>query len=54
MAEKKLRFKVMLEGKEGSSVAWLNAPFDVPETFGTRGRVSRSAGRSMDFPFGRR
>jgi hypothetical protein len=40
MAEKKLRFKVRLEGKEGSSVAWLNAPFDVPETFGTRARIA--------------
>lgn len=40
MAEKKLRFRVKLEGKEGSSVAWLNAPFDVPETFGTRARVA--------------
>ncbi len=39
MRTKKLRFKVKLEGKPGSSVAWLNAPFDVPETFGTRARV---------------
>jgi hypothetical protein len=39
MAEKKLRFKVKLESVPGSSAAWLNAPFDVPETFGTRARV---------------
>jgi hypothetical protein len=39
MAEKKLRFKVKLEGVPGSSAAWLNAPFEVPETFGTRARV---------------
>jgi len=39
MAEKKLRFKVKLEGVEGTVVAWLNAPFDVQKTFGTRARV---------------
>ncbi|HUD67805.1 MAG TPA: YdeI/OmpD-associated family protein [Candidatus Sulfotelmatobacter sp.] len=39
MAAKKLRFKVKLEGVEGTAVAWLKAPFDVPETFGTRARV---------------
>ena len=50
MAEKKLRFKVMLEGKEGSSVAWLNAPFDVPETFGTRARIA-VRGTINGFPF---
>ena len=53
MAEKKLRFKVMLEGKEGSSVAWLNPPFDVPETFGTRARIA-VCGTINGFPFGRR
>jgi Domain of unknown function (DUF1905)/Bacteriocin-protection, YdeI or OmpD-Associated len=36
---KKLKFTVKLEGK-GSSVAWLNAPFDVEEVFGTRARVA--------------
>jgi Domain of unknown function (DUF1905) len=36
---KKLEFTVRLEGKEGSSVAWLNAPFDVVKVFGTRARV---------------
>ncbi|HLV89246.1 MAG TPA: YdeI/OmpD-associated family protein [Candidatus Sulfotelmatobacter sp.] len=39
MAEKKLRFKIKLEGKEGSSVAGLIFPFDIVETFGTRARV---------------
>src|SRR5215472_12827729 len=39
MAERKLRFKVKLEGVEGTGVAWLNAPFDVAQTFGTRARV---------------
>lgn len=36
---KKLEFVVELEGKEGSSVAALKAPFDVQEIFGTKGRV---------------
>lgn len=36
---KKLEFTVKLEGKERSSVAWLNAPFDVEKQFGTRARV---------------
>jgi len=35
---KKLEFTVKLEGK-GTSVAWLNAPFDVVKIFGTRARV---------------
>ena len=35
---KKLEFTVKLEGK-GTSVAWLNAPFDVVKVFGTRARV---------------
>ena len=39
MVEKPLRFKVKLEGVEGTALAWLNAPFDVVETFGTRARV---------------
>jgi len=39
MPEKKLRFKVKLEGQEGSSVAWMNAPFNVPATYGTKARV---------------
>lgn len=39
MNNKKLRFKIKLEGKDGSEVAGLIAPFDVFETFGTRARV---------------
>jgi hypothetical protein len=50
MAEKKLRFKVRLEGEEGTSVAWMNAPFDVPKTFGTRARVPVK-GTINGFPF---
>lgn len=50
MAEKKLRFKVKLQGEEGSSVAWMDAPFDVPETFGTKARVPVS-GTINGFPF---
>jgi hypothetical protein len=50
MAEKKLRFKVKLEGEGGNSTAWLNAPFDVPETFGTRARVP-VRGTINGFPF---
>ena len=36
---KRLKFKVKLEGMEGSSVAGLSAPFDVQKTFGTKARV---------------
>ena len=50
MPAKKLQFKVRLEGEPGSSVAWLNAPFDVPETFGTRARVP-VCGTINGFPF---
>lgn len=50
MAEKKLRFKVKLEGQEGSSVAGFRAPFDVVETFGTRARVP-VRGTVNGFPF---
>jgi hypothetical protein len=50
MAEKRLRFTVRLEGKEGSSVAWMNAPFDVPATFGTKARVP-VRGTINGFPF---
>lgn len=39
MAEKTLRFKVKLEGQEGSSAAGLIFPFDIMETFGTKARV---------------
>ena len=50
MAEKKLKFKVTLIGREGSSVAGLIPPFDVPATFGTRARV-RVRGTINGFPF---
>jgi len=50
MAEKKLRFKVKLEGQEGSSVAGFSAPFDVVKTFGTRARVP-VRGTISGFPF---
>lgn len=50
MANKKLRFAVKLQGKTGSSIAWLDAPFDVPETFGTRARVP-VRGTINGFPF---
>jgi hypothetical protein len=46
---KKLQFTVKLEGK-GTSVAWLNAPFDVVKTFGTRARVP-VRGTINGFPF---
>jgi hypothetical protein len=39
MAEKKLRFKAKIEGKEAGVVAAIIPPVDVPEYFGTRGRV---------------
>jgi hypothetical protein len=47
---KKLEFNVKLEGKESSSVAWLNAPFDVIKVFGTRARVP-VRGTINGFPF---
>jgi hypothetical protein len=47
---KKLEFTVKLEGKDGSSVAWLNAPFDVEKLFGTRARVP-VRGTIDGFPF---
>lgn len=50
MAQKKLRFDVKLEGEAGNSAAWLNAPFDVQETFGTRARVA-VRGTINGFPF---
>ena len=39
MAEKTLRFKIKLEGQEGSSAAGLIFPFDIMEVFGTKARV---------------
>lgn len=50
MAEKKIKFKVSLEGQEGSSVAGFSAPFNVMETFGTRARVP-VRGTINGFPF---
>lgn len=47
---KKLEFSIKLEGKAGSSVAWMNAPFDVPQLFGTRARVP-VRGTINGFPF---
>lgn len=47
---KKIEFTVNLEGKEGSAVAWLNAPFDVVKVFGTRARVP-VRGTINGFPF---
>ena len=45
----KLEFTVKLDGK-GTSVAWLNAPFDVVKVFGTRARVP-VRGTINGFPF---
>ena len=39
MAEKQLRFKARIQGKEAGVVAAITPPVDVPEHFGTRGRV---------------
>lgn len=39
-AEKKLRFRARLVGKEAGVVAAITPPVDVPEYFGTRGRVA--------------
>lgn len=50
MPGKKLRFTVKLEGVEGTALAWLNAPFDVVATFGTRARVP-VRGTINGFPF---
>jgi hypothetical protein len=47
---KKLEFTAKLEGQAGSSVAWLNAPFDVVKVFGTRARVP-VRGTINGFPF---
>jgi len=47
---KKLKFKIKLDGMEGSSVAALSFPFDVEETFGTRARVP-VRGTINGFPF---
>src|SRR5579863_9216368 len=46
---KKLEFTVKLEGR-GTSVSWLNPPFDVVKVFGTRARVP-VRGTINGFPF---
>jgi hypothetical protein len=46
---KKLEFTVKLEGR-GTSVSWLNPPFEVVEVFGTRARVP-VRGTINGFPF---
>lgn len=50
MAEKKLRFTVKLVVQQGTSATGFYAPFDVPETFGTRARVP-VRGTINGFPF---
>ena len=46
---KKLEFTVKLEGR-GTSMSWLNPPFDVVKVFGTRARVP-VRGTINGFPF---
>lgn len=50
MAQEKLRFKAKIQGKEAGVVAAITPPVDVPETFGTRGRVP-VRGTINGFPF---
>jgi hypothetical protein len=50
MPEKKLRFRVKITGKEMSAVSAIIPPIDVPEIFGTRGRVPVK-GTINGFPF---
>jgi Domain of unknown function (DUF1905)/Bacteriocin-protection, YdeI or OmpD-Associated len=50
MAEKKLRFRVKIEGKEAGVVSAITPPIEVPETFGTGGRVP-VRGTINGFPF---
>jgi hypothetical protein len=47
---RKLKFRARLGGQEGSSVAALNAPFDVKKVFGTIARVP-VRGTINGFPF---
>lgn len=47
---KKLEFTAKLEGEQRSSAAWMNAPFDVMQVFGTRARVP-VRGTINGFPF---
>ena len=46
----KIKFKVKLDGMEGSEVAALSVPFDVEKMFGTRARVA-VRGTINHFPF---
>lgn len=50
MAEKKLRFRVKIAGKEAGVVAAITPPVDVIEWFGTRARVP-IRGTINGFPF---
>ena len=50
MPDKKLQFKVKLVSHGSSSATGLIAPFDVPQTFGTRARVP-VRGTINGFPF---
>jgi hypothetical protein len=50
MPETKLRFRVKIAGKEAGAVSAIVPPVDVPETFGTRGRVPVK-GTINGFPF---
>ncbi|MGA8272033.1 MAG: YdeI/OmpD-associated family protein [Candidatus Sulfotelmatobacter sp.] len=50
MAKTELRFKAKVEGKEAGVVAAIVPPVDVPEFFGTRGRVP-IRGTINGFPF---
>lgn len=50
MTDKAFRFKVKLDGKQGSSVASLTPPFDVPKAFATKARVP-VRGTINGFPF---
>jgi Domain of unknown function (DUF1905)/Bacteriocin-protection, YdeI or OmpD-Associated len=50
MPEKLLRFRAKIDGKEAGVVAAITPPVDVPQMFGTRGRVS-VRGTINGFPF---
>lgn len=50
MPEKKLRFRVRIDGKEAGVVSAITPPIDVSELFGTRGRVP-VRGTINGFPF---
>jgi hypothetical protein len=50
MAEKKLRFRVKIEGKESGVVSAITPPINVPEMFRSRGRVPVK-GTINGFPF---